>query len=901
MSTPLRAALALWSILVPGDFREALVGDVVEGFARERRRGRRRAALWLLTEMARTPYLGLWRQSRRGVPSRATGSGSRQPKRRWGDGMGTTLKIAARMLVRRPGFAGVAVATLALSVGAATLIFGLLNAVLLQPLPYPQPDRLYQVYGTNTAWRDGDQAFLKAAWDRAPISATMAEAWREQGAVQVGTFQPGSRTTRVAEGPAEPLSGALVGAHFFETLGVQPLLGRLPTADEVAAAQPVVVIHESLWARDFGRDPEVVGQTLELDGTPYTVVGVMPRTFALPAQGTRWWAPFPQEFADYADATVLSAVVRLGPDATASSAAEAMNAVVDNLATAEPAYEPLGARIVPLREEVLGSVSDGLRLLFAAVCVVVLIACVNLANLVVARGARRMPELAVRAALGAGRGGLVGAVLTEVGLLCLVGVALGVGIAALTLGPLVSFLTAAMPDFPRAQDVSLSLPVLAFAVGVMLLTAVLAGLLPALSVARRAPAEYLRAGKRSGRSLGIRRTQAGLLFAEAGLAMLLLVGAGLLTRSMAHALRLDPGFDSRGIAYLSLQFPEGRFPDDADVVQALGELEGRLARVPQVAGVVEARPLPSLSGNTMTPVRPAGAPADQAGMVLRPSVGPGYFRALSIPLLEGRGFEPADGPGAPPVAVVSASLARQLFGDEDAIGRVIVAADGAVLTGARADVSKETSMRIVGVVGEVRQLAVVREAEPVLYRPFRQSSLRYPTLAVTTEGDPGRALESVRAAAAEQDGVVIDGVGVYRRQTFHILAPVQLRTVLLAALAGLAAVLAMVGIYGVVSYVVSDQRREIGIRMALGARAGSETGRMIGQALLPSLAGAALGLAVASAVSRVLESSIFEISHLDPLTYALAFSLLVAVATMAAWWPARRAARVEPVTALNED
>lgn len=900
MSAPTRWVLALWSALLPGQFREALVGDLTEGFLRERTRGRRTAAAWLFVEILRTPYVGLWRQARGGARhARDSGSPGRAGRR--GTEMGTTLKIATRMLVRRPGFSGVAVATLALSVGAATVIFSLLNAVLLRPLPYPQAERLYDVHGTNTAWRDGDQPFLRSAWDRALISSTMARAWRELGTLEVGTYQPGAAPLRIGEGATETMSGARVGAGFFGVLGVEPLLGRLPTAAELSAAEPLVVIHESLWSRDFGRDPQVIGRTLELDGSPHTIVGVMPRTFAVPSEGTLWWTPFPREWASYPDATILSAVVRLGSGVAASSAEESMNAVVDNLATAEPSYGVMGARLTPLRDEVLGSVSDGLRLLFAAVCVVVLLACVNLANLVVARGARRMPELALRAALGARRGALVGTVLTEVGLLCVIGVVVAIGLSAVSLGPLISFLTGAIPDFPRAGNVSLDLTVLSFSVGVTLLTAVLAGLLPALSAARRAPTESLQGGPRGGRSRGVRRTQAALLFAEAGLAMLLLAGAGLLVRSMTQVFRLDPGFDSRGIAYVSLQFPQGRFPDEADVRQALDAVEARLARVPQVTDVVEAQPLPALGGSRMTPVRTEGAPPDDAGLIVTASVGPGYFRALSIPVLRGREFQGGDTREAPPVAVLSASLARQLFGDEDPVGRFVVQASGAIMTGGRADAGEETSVQVVGVVGEVRQLAVVREPEPVLYRPFRQSSGRFPTLALTTAGDPGRLLEAARAAAAAIDGAVIDGVGTYRRQTFRILAPIQVRTLLLGALAGLAGALAMVGIYGVVSYVVSDQRREIGIRMALGARSGAETGRMIRRAFLPTLGGAVLGLALASALSRVLESSIFEISRLDPLTYASTFGLLVAVAAMAAWWPARRAARVDPIAALSEE
>lgn len=901
MSPLWRVALGVWGGLLPSEFREALVGDLSEGFGLRRKRGRWVATLWLLGEVLRTPYLRLWRQARkmsgRGVPDR-----DRSPIG-WarGEGLWRTVRIAVRVLTRRPGFAAVAVATLALSVGAATVIFGLLEAVLLRPLPYPDADRLYTVYGTNEAWRDGEQEFLRSAWDRAGVSIEMVRSWDALGSMRVASYQGGSLALRVGDGPAETVSGARIGNGFFATLGVEPLVGRTPSPAEHRDGAPVLVIHERLWSRDFARDPEILGKTAVLDGRTYTIVGVMPRPFAVPAEGSLWWAPFPPEWAEYGHATILSGLARLPAHTTAAAATESMNAAVERLASAEPSYGVMGARLVPLRDEVLGSVSGGLRLLFAAVCVVVLIACVNLANLVVARGARRMPELALRAALGAGRRGLVATMLTEVGLVCLVGAVLGVALAAGALGPLVDFLTRAMPDFPRAADVSLNVTVLGFSLAVTVLTAVLAGLPPALAAARSAPARILQGSGRGGRSRSVRRIQSTLLFAEAGLAMLLLAGAGLLTRSMARVFTLDPGFDSRGVAYASVELPEERFPEDVDALQALDALEAALSRVPGVTRVVEASPLPAMGGSTMVPVRPDGAPDDEQSLVVLASVGPSYFETLSIPVLGGRTFEASDDGNSEPVAIVSASLARRLFGDDDPLGRFIVQADGAVMMGGRAEAGSEKQVEVVGVVEDVRQLALVREGDPVLYRPFRQTAPRDAVLALATQGSPTRLLEPARAAAAEVDGIVIRDLGAFRDRTLRLLAPVQLRVVLMGALSALAAALAMVGVYGVVSYVVSDQRREIGIRIALGARKDGETIRMVRGALTPCLAGACVGVLAALALSRTLESSIFEISRLDPVTYVATFLLLLTVAALASWWPARRATRVDPVEVLNRE
>lgn len=383
--------------------------------------------------------------------------------------------------------------------------------------------------------------------------------------------------------------------------------------------------------------------------------------------------------------------------------------------------------------------------------------------------------------------------------------------------------------------------------------------------------------------------------------MLLLAGAGLLTRSTASILTLDPGFESRGVAFLALQLPEERFPEETDALGALDELETRLTRIPGVERVVGASPLPALGGSSMVPVRPEGAASEEQSLVVTASVGPAYFAVLSIPLLAGRAFEPDDDGNANPVAILSASLARELFGDEDAVGRFVVQASGAVMVGGRTEADGEEQVEVVGVVGDVRQLALVGETEPVLYRPMRQTLARDPVLAMATGGDARALLDPAGAAIADVDGVVIRDRGVLRSRTLELLGPIHLRAILLGALSALAASLAMVGVYGVVSYVVSDQRREIGIRIALGARSDGETTRMVRTALGPSLGGALVGIVGALSLSRTLESSIYEISRLDPMSYGAAFALLVTVAVLASWWPARRATSVDPVEVLNQE
>lgn len=814
------------------------------------------------------------------------------------------MRLAIRTLARRPGYGVVSVATLALSIGAATVVFSVLEGVLLRPLPYPAADRIHRVYGTNEAWRTAEQEVLRGSWDGLDVSEDVVDRLRASGGfAAVGASR--ASTARLDDGgEAVELPGSFVLPGLFDVMGLASVAGRLPTAQELDARTPVMVLSDRLWASRYGRDPSVLGRSIDVGGEPYTVVGVVPASFAVPSELSRWWAALPPDFDEgRTNAAAFEPLVRLRPDGTPEQAAAEVDRVFAGLASDDPAFTGLGARLSALNDEVVSEVEEGITLLFAAVLVVVLIASVNLANLVVARGSRRRSELAMRSALGATRGDLIWAMLSEVVLLCMVGGGLGVAAAIVLVEPFVGLLERSTPSFPRSDGIGVNVTVLAFSVGVGVTTALLAGLFPALGASKRSPWEALQGGRRSRGGGATRGTQRSLLLVESALAVTLLVVAGLLVRSAFEVSRLDPGYQAEAVAYLSVGFPEGAYDTPADAA-AVGEaLETRIERLPGVRSVARTSSLPGVGGADGKLVWGAQSSVDEASLVWTTAASPGYFDVMGIDRIEGRGFSEADGPDAELVAVVSRLFTQQFFPDgQDVLGATVKIGTGTRMTESGVVAEGEQTLRIVGVVDDVRQLAVIMEPDPMIYRPVAQTSGSDPHLVVRATGDPQALLGAARAEVLAADrSLLVRQADVLDSTMRQLMAPLEVRMILLLAMAGLAAVLTAVGIYGVVSYVVSDQLHEIGVRMALGARAAGESKRMVLQALLPVLAGAMLGLVAAWNASRLIESALFGVERADAWTYLGVLALLASTAALAAWVPARRAARVDPVRVLSDE
>ena len=896
MKLPLAARMWLRGAL-PAEFAEDLEQDLDEGFAR---RDGRRAWAWLVGELVRMPYARLWTQARRmrraGTRRAIAGGGGMEG---WTAGLG----LAVRGLLKRPSYAAVVILTLVVSIGSATVVFSVLEAVLLRPLPYEGSERIYRLYGTNQAWRTAEQEVLRRNWDQLDVSEDLARALAGVEGVE-GVAAARTTAERLEDGGApERVPGARVLPGFFEVFGLEPVVGRLPSNEEIESGDAVAVLGEPLWSSRYGRDPAVVGRTVSLDGAPHTVVGVLPAAHGQPSEETLWWAPVRPDFAEgVTNVAIFGAYMRVAAGAGADRAQEAVETVVARLAGSDPAYEGMGGRIVPLSEEAAAAVGDGIKLLFLAVVVVVLIACVNLATLVVARGARRKAELAMRAALGASRPSLIWHLMAETLVVCAVGGGLGILAAHQLLDPFVSLLTWADQSLPRADTVQLNGTVLVFAAGATLFTAIAAGLGPALTASRQAPWAALQRGSRVRGGPETRRTHAALLLAEAGLAVVLLVMAGLLTRTALHVATVDPGYEPGSVAHLTVSIPEDRYEEGADLGALAQRLESRLAAIPGADEVGRTTSIPGLGSASGDLVWRPDETAAQGVLAWSAEVSPGYFEALGIPLLAGRGFTSEDLRQEARVAVVSQLFAETHLPGDDPLGRTFHVGEGTRMEGGRVVAEGEETLRVVGIVGDVRQLAVVMDPDAMFYRPATSTGRTVLDLVVKVSGDASSVLEAARAEIVREDpALIVERADVLDRSMRRLMAPLETRTFLVVSLAGLAALLTMIGIYGVVAYVVSDQRSEIGVRMALGARGGGESARMVRQAMGPVLAGAVAGLVLAVPATTLLEDGLYGVERLDPVTFILVVPLLMAVAASAAWIPARKAASVDPIQVLRAE
>ncbi len=795
------------------------------------------------------------------------------------------LRYAARMMLKQPVFTAVAVVALAIGIGANTAIFTVVNAVLLRPLPYNDPDHL--------VW----------LWDTQPQLATAPSSlpdfidWRDQNQSfeYLAAYQSGNMFVDDGDGVQDTPVG-LVTPDFFSLFRVKPLLGRTFTEEETRPGRyRVAVLGQSIWQRRFGSDPNVVGQTLQLSGAAYTIIGVIPSGFSFPNEA-QLWRPLPIDPKQLNRGPhYLRVVGRLKAGVTLVQAQAEMSAIAARLAQEYPEkIAGHGIKLQLLSEVVVGDIGAALFVLLGAVGFVLLIACANVANLLLARAAARQKEIAVRTALGASRVRIIRQLLTESILLAVAGGVAGLLVAVWGVGWLVSLST---DTIPRVHEIGIDARVAFFTLLISLLTGVAFGLAPALQVSKPDLTDSL---KESGRTTaGVRRNRLRslLVVSEIALSLVLLVGAGLMIKSFAKLNRIDPGFNPEKLLTLGVTLLRSNYPEDGRVAAFYSQLLDKLRNAPGVKAVGAVAELP-LSGSNISDYftiegRPAIAKEDQPLTECR-TVTPHYFESMDIPLLKGRDFADTDTKQAPNVVAINDAFARQHFAGEDPIGHRIT------LQGQFRD-----PLLIVGVVGNVRDLGLDERPTPEAYFPYLQDPLnetyaRSMTIVVRTNSDPGAMAAGLRDDLLSLDKTLpvyaLKPMTEYLRDS---LSRRRFNMVLLTVFASVALLLAAVGIYGVISYSVAQRTHEIGIRVAIGAQSRDILRLVISQAMLLTLLGVVAGLAAAIALTRLMETLLFEVSATDPLTFAIISAILTTVALTACFVPALRATKVDPIIALR--
>jgi putative ABC transport system permease protein len=800
------------------------------------------------------------------------------------------LRYALRMLAKSPAFTLIAVLTLGLAIGANTAIFSVVNAVLLRPLPYPHSEQLVRVFGKQPQL------------DLAPNSPANFLEWREENQVfeRIGTYV-GKGFNLLGGDKPERVIGARVSADVLPLLGVQPALGRFFANDEdqEGRAQVVILSHD-FWRSRFAGDPNMLRQTITLNDKPYTVVGVMPAGFAFPTTRTQVWVPMAFSAAERQtrDTNYIDVIARLKPGVALDQARANMVAVARSQAERYPRTNfGVGVTVVSLQEHIVGDVRPMLVVLLGAVAFVLLIACANVANLLLARAAARQREMAIRGALGASRSRVVRLLLTESVLLAVVGGAVGLLLAIWSLDLLVSLKPA---NLPRLAEIGVNRTVFLFTLAVSVVTGLLFGVAPALQVSKMDLNEGLKESSRGGTDSPRRhRMRALLVVSEVALSLVLLVGAGLMIRSFSRLLAVDPGFKADHVLTAFVSLPASKYPKREEQTAFFDRLLERLRNVSGVSAAGLVTDIPLYGGSSTgfdVEGRPPAAPGQRAMTDYR-LTSPDYFAAMGMKLVKGRAFSRYDNETGPGVVIINETLAAHFFAGEDPIGK-------------RLDLSGDPKdlREIVGVVADVRNYGVDAEVKPEVYVPFLQSAPEYLsgvvsalTIVVRSAIEPaslGAALrEQVQALDKDQPVSEIKTMEWYLADS---MAQRRFNMFLLGAFAGLALVLAAVGIYGVIAYTVTQRTHEMGIRIALGAKGGDILRLVFVNAMTTTLTGIALGLGAAFALTRLLRSLLYQVSPTDPIVFAAIPLLLVSVAVIATYLPARRAMKVDPITALRE-
>ncbi len=804
------------------------------------------------------------------------------------------LRYALRIFLRSPAFTATAVLALALGIGANTAIFTLVNAALIERLPFRDPSRLVVLW-EETSRRPGRSNVV------GPMNYVR---WKERAqSFEAMAGFVDTRTNLTGTGAPEELTVQNVTAGFFTIAGVTPMLGRTFTeAESVGRDEPVVILSHALWQRRFGSDPGIVGRTIQLNGVARPVVGVMPpgipllmKSNSLVGKPIDLWAPWvlPANARDFRG-RYMSVLARLKPGVTREQAQSEMSAIAAALAAELPEIDTgWTARVVPIRDELAGDLRPALLMLTGAVAFVLLIACANVANLLLARGAVRQKEIAIRGALGAARGRVIRQLLTEAVLLAVAGGALGMLVAQWTLA---AMLAMSPVDLTTLGPIRLDYTVLGFTALVSLATAVVSGFAPAFESARTDVNETLKDGARQvGAGARHRRLRQAFVVAEIALAVVLLAGAGLMIRSFAALRAVDPGFDSKRVLTARVSLPSRKYDEPAKSLRFFSEAVTRVAAIPGVesAGMISYLPFTGLGAATGLTI--VGRPAPPPGQTYITDVSVcdnGYFRTLRIPLVRGRLFTDREMQTKSNVVLVNETLARRYFPDEDPIGKSLVIA----MT--EPDVPTE----IIGIVADSHFSDLRSDVRPATYWPHPQLPYTAMTLAVRTAPSSApltfASLVEREIQQIDKDQPISD-VRTMDQWVARTLSQARFSSALLVSFAVLALVLAAVGIYGVMAYAVSQRTAEIGIRLALGAERRDILRLIVGNGVRLTAVGLGIGVLLALALSRTLTSLLFETASADPPTFAAAVALLAAVAVLASYVPAHRAARIAPTEALR--
>ncbi len=805
------------------------------------------------------------------------------------------LRYGWRTLWRHPGITSVAVIALALGIGANSAIFSVVNAILLKPLKVPHPERMVSL----TENRNGETF-------GSTVAPSNFIAWRERNQVfeEMAAFAGQSHNLLGGDAP-EQLNATRISASLFPLLSIQPALGRnfLPEEDK-AGRERVAILSHNLWQRRFNSDPNVINRSMSLSGNDYRIVGVMPAGFEFPNADSELWTPMAihDGAVEGMGGRIIQVLARLKPNVTLDEAHAQMNSIAQQLAQERPDFNAgWGVQLTPLRELVVGNVRRSLLVLLGAVSFVLLIACANVANLLLTRAARRQREIAIRIALGASRLRLVRMLLTESMLLALLGGALGLLLAVWGVDGLLAL---APGNLPRVEEIGIDRSVFGYTLAVSLLTGIIFGLAPALQASKPNLNELLKEGVRSSPAgFGRDRLRNLLVVTEVALSLVLLIGAGLLMRSFVRLQNVDPGFDPQNVVAMRTSLPDEKYAEDKQVVGFYRQAIERIRRLPNVKQAGAIHVLPWTGENSGRYFHPEGKPLPKAGEEATYNyriVTPGYFETMSIPILKGRDFTFEDTAQSAGVVIVNEAMARLFWPGDEAVGKRVKHR------------GRETDpwFTVAGVVGNVRHHWIGDSTQPEIYFSYAQVPLldsrtierhrRSMQIVIRGDGDPLSIVPAARREVAGLDPELpLFNIKTMDERLGYSLVRPRFNTLLMGIFAVVALVLAAVGLYGVMSYTVAQRTHEIGIRIALGARRSDVLMLVLKQGLALILAGVAIGLVAAFALTRFMSALLYDLSARDPYTFAAISLLLIAIALLACYIPARRATRVEPTVALR--